>query len=98
MKPLPDTGNGGYVTPPPEVVEAVQVGFFSLWLTRNTVEFHGVEGKMLYVHHHSLWVARWLFGWESFLDEKKWKTVDKFKQEADKAFAAKVNQYLGELK
>lgn len=98
MKPLPDTGNGGYVAPPPDVAEVVQVGFFSLWLTRNTLEHNGVDGKMLYVHHHSLWIARWLFGWESFLDEKKWKSVANFKRDADKAFLFKVNEYLGERK
>lgn len=96
MTPLPDTSMGGYVAPPPEVEHVVQVGFFSVWLTRNTLLHNGVEGKLLYVHHHSLWIVRWLFGYSDCLQDRKWKTVEKFTRDAQRAFDRKVAAYLKE--
>jgi len=98
MKTIPATAIGGYVAPPSDVLAVVPVGFFDIWLTRNTREHNGVEGKLLYIHHHSLWIARWLFDWEKHADEKKWKSVENFKRDADAAFANKVRDYMEELK
>ena len=98
MTPLPDTAMGGYVLPPPDVEHVVWVGFFKLWLTRNTMKHNGVEGKLLYVHHHHLWITRWLFDETDRLVDRKWKTVENFQRDADNAFFRKVNQYLGQRK
>ena len=98
MKLLPDTALGGYVVPPPDVHFVVQVGFFNLWLTRDTKAYNGREGKLYYVHHHHLWVTRWLFNEGNDLIDRKWKLVDNFERDANAAFLAKVNQYLGERK
>jgi hypothetical protein len=88
------TAVGGYVAPPPEVISVVRVGFFEVWLTRDTLHQNGVEGKMIYVHIHSLWVARWLFDWTEHADEKKWKSISNFERDANKAFDKKVDEYL----
>ena len=86
----------GFVAPPPSVEHVVTVGFLALWLTSNTVERNGVEGKMYYSHYATLDAYRWLFP-EDAHGLRKWNTVEKFKADATTALRKRLNECLEEL-
>ena len=87
---------GGYVAPPPDVEHVVIVGFLEIWLTRNTKKHNGVEGKMLYSHYETHGAYRRLFPADA-IGQRKWKTVEKFKADAQKALHANLVKCLKEL-
>ena len=87
---------GGYVAPPPNVEHVVIVGFLEIWLTRNTKEHNGVEGKMLYSHDATHDAYRWLFP-EDDTGQRKWKTVEKFTADAQAALHTNLVKCLKEL-
>lgn len=86
------TSMGGYVAPPNDVEAEVEVGFFKLWLTRNTLQHNGVEGKRVYIHHQSLALAAALFETPDVYD-RKWASVENFKRDADAAFLRKIKPF-----
>ena len=87
---------GWYDVPPPDVAHVVVVGFLELWLTCNTRKRNGVEGALLYPHHATLRAYRWLFPADD-MGQRKWKTVEKFTADAQKALHANLVKCLKEL-